>query len=1389
MTRFITLFLTKELKRLALSSVFISKQIFFWIRKNNKKYFISQIKTTLSFIIAFQLAVHPYAMATSNLTQKQDKNLELAKQFNEKHVESLRDFIFNSDKDSKDYYKNHSLDTFSLLGQEVNKVNHDIDVKNLFMQIIEDTEEKKLRAILSHQDKALLVPKLLVLTPAQSDAFTRYTFNSKSISTKEKLTFQLSYHDKIIHTFPQNIQWAAFIGSYLVFLEPSKVSNNKALISFIDLNHFKKAIGKTSLPLFYLPVHFKKSISKESITSPKNIEITKDNHLLIGEMKISLNQIDYISKLQQLNFNTTVTLIDPANADLSKDFLKKIVNNFEDAIASFSQEESTQSKKVNLKTKKIILKFLKNRKKIGSAKDISGNYGKLNTLEANLALASPDHEITKEFTESLKADKAFQQAVQEVHNETIAKRKFWNRQIAFLNNLTRPQPLGSPKITKALGLIVNSVIKKDTIKDRFLIFKEALSQTFYSNTNRYLTMSVLAGMGLVASPAAAQYSIGVLNSIAGWSGQWLELTTVTLKASFQWVDANALYKSYFEGNKPVHLLKGLTSLFAIVLMFLGVLHFGANVSDLIKNLKIVKEIKHQKEVDGLFKRFKNNLKNFRSSFIQHMEKNRTKFIEDLSNADQKKLGTILHLKIGFKDIHSRQILKTLSSPHTIYEVFSSKENLSLQITAENKQNQTVILDLKSQPKNPADKALEKNEISISTTYSQKTSTRVFSILEGNIENLLTDKNSIDSDLSMNINFSGKKSHISGILQNADFSEEEESRIVRVIKEIEDERKKNHWMKSKKIELSSKEITTLKQSLSQLALGYSSWAKTFRTMGLFWNWFFFSRSIYVHPGAMARMLYYSKYFEVAYRNKHNPTFFNGGEQSRFNRLATVYNTKKMTKGSIKNSLNSMEEFENEIIELERKYLEEVTAQSYLELVKKVGKNPEKEIAVLAHGPKNFNNEDIKIKKNRIFYGIYKRDLFEESMKDHFSSLLDVPQNTDNKTIKAQLLAQFLKDKDPLSKDVTKKEVRDRVLRVAKEHNIAQKSQEVIDNLIKGFTKRFTTSGKQTSRNSLNPKKSIFMQRMSIAERLLNDSEGLARATRQQVSNLLVDLPIDILYTFIFLAGVDQGILKLLHEQAFTEEAWFHLSRYVIWSGFFMNLAIGTLAGVWNKVQMDNRLDEMHGFDVIPDKGDVTKKLGFIRWLKKQMGSKDNGLMENYKYYWKIVFANIPAAFLTMSIIFLTTLGRFDLELYASIYLMALLPFGAFGFKLENAFEKSINFSLKDFIKKDVDFNGKDRHLLSHPKIQNFKIRESGKLRKKYNLWLAVLFNNPLGNILEIFSNIDTSIGSRAFTRLFFGGNLLTEYWVNFVDFLEEKSILSSEFSEKCKNIFTNNRTDI
>ena len=1334
--------------------------------KTNKKFKNSLIvlcKQALYLVLIFQLSTYPYltlANPTESKTQKNGQSLKKAKAFNEKHVTSLRKLIFG-EQTPKDRYVQNPLDYFGLLGQQTFNKNS-VKLQNIFVEIFNPTDDKnkqELQALLSHPSQKFLVDKVL-----QVDALEKWNSNSVFINTsKEQLSFRLTSQGQVLNSFAQNIEWMAFFDNYLIFQEAPNVSEKKAFISFIDLSYFEKAIGKTPLPIFQIPVNYESTnTNAKALLTPEYLSISgvdKTSVLSIDNIELSKNQLDYLAALQQMSFNVTVSLIDPKSAHISQAYLKEIVSNYH-------KEDSTNKNDLvqtvlGAETKKLILKLLENRRQIGSSEDISGNYGNLNKL--NLSLT--DGPVAQEFKDNLLIDKSFQDSVLGVHTELHKKRKFFNRYFAFLSHLTRPQPLGSPKITQALGLIANSVsLSGDTIETRFQAFEEGFKQLVYPQKNRrniYKTMAVLTGAATVASPDIAGWFLVSFSASAEWVMGWGELLSVTAKQSFTWLDLEGIKQAYFIGDKPIHLLTGMSALFGITIAFIGSLNFSVNLADFIKKRNSQKEQAHQDKVTSL-----------RSRFIAYMEENRRQFFQDLSNAEKNKLGLNLEIEFGLHQIKSNQLFKTSVNVNSFHETLNGtkKINLEFQVT---KEGVTTVLDLVS-AKPPEE--LAQDQILLKLNGSQ----RVFTATENSNLSVLLKGNNLDPDISISLELSAKNFHTKGQLENSNFSEKDNKKIQRALHQIEKETGKP--LAPKDNSLSQTEITTLNQAMSQFAFGYSSWAKTFRMLGLTWNWFFLGRSLVLTPLGTAKMLYFSKYFDSYIRKKHLPTFWNGGHQNRLNHWITRLQAEA--------SIEQMKAFEEDIVKVEKQILIEVEAQAYLELVNLASKQSTIDSKfsqiddILSTNSKNLKVKDIKNKKQRAFYGIYKRELFKEVMTKYVTSQLNI-QESSNYKFKISALKKHIQDDTIFSNDLTQTNIRKLVEQTAKEKNISEKSLEATNNFISGFLKRLNNTLNQNTHKSLT--EGMQMERFSIGKNMLNEPEALARATRQQIVYFLTDKPIEILFTFVFLAGVDQGILQILHDRPFTDEAWFHLSRYAIWSGFFAGVVLEILAGVWLKVQMDARLASQQGFDKIPSKEEARQS--YFKWVYKQFNSEENSWWKNHKYNMELALANLVPATINMAIIWALTLGRFDLEVYLAGYsAFFLLPFAGINFKLENAFEQSANYSLKELIKQGIDLSGKDKKLLTHPNIQEIHMKESFKLRRKFNIWLALLYNNPIGNILEVFLNTDTVDGSRAFIRRFLP-TLPTEHIVNLMDFLQDKQIVSSKFSESCKNIFTNNRTDL
>ena len=221
--------------------------------------------------------------------------------------------------------------------------------------------------------------------------FPKYAGKSFIPNTSQFLyNFNISYQGQVLHRFSNNIQWISFFGPYLVFQEKSRIYENKAELSFIDLSYFRSAIGKTALPVFHIPIDltlkseiqtdFLQSATlgdsptsrahkkKEAFLLPENIYINpqalaprsaedprrtgqgirQPALTLIGsgdtKYEVHLSEIDEVSRVQQILFNVLVSMLKTNKYERDMlPFFKEIAHTMENLLQSAALEDSRPS--------------------------------------------------------------------------------------------------------------------------------------------------------------------------------------------------------------------------------------------------------------------------------------------------------------------------------------------------------------------------------------------------------------------------------------------------------------------------------------------------------------------------------------------------------------------------------------------------------------------------------------------------------------------------------------------------------------------------------------------------------------------------------------------------------------------------------------------------------------------------------------------------------------------------------------------------------------------------------------------------------------------------------------------------------------------------------------
>ncbi len=1403
-------------------------------------------------------------------------------------IESLRNnaFFGDSANPSAKYYANHPLDVFGLLGQTVQtkrvetrlakigrRLQPVVKAKQVLVKGLKNAVEWTFYGELSasasepHDGKgpepkvrhepyfaAIDWKKLVVevldekkdvvrrLNPKGADISYIYPENgarageiSYHVSDKQgvgKHTMRLSYQGQVLNEWQNNLTAVATFGQYLVFIEPGKTNVEQGIVNltFVDLDFFERAVGRTVLPMFRLPV--KVGVDAARDVEKLKFEVTHQG-LRVGEQNINSEVFEFFSWMQQMAFNTTVSLTDPQFYDSTAKVVNSLIEEFDTALDTTAQELSGQMERAGVsmdmykKFRGDLNQQLKLRAETGVAtgkprelerahgrlaveavKKFDAQVGMTNGSEQNLEMLTKDrveraqamneaiskdvkgHLVKAEkFGQQLVADRSFQEAMQGYSKGIATTRKLTNRISAFFARMVKPQPLGAPKIQQALGMVAAGVTSKDTWKDGALqacrMSKEGLTELVANRKSR-MALEVLTGAALCTlypgeAAQAAYHAIDVGRTLTtgflGWMDNWAVITKETWKASWAWLDMGLLYETYVSKDRFHKLAIGVGAMYGTLLATAGLSHVVVNGYLYGKALKGGEWKRHRKEGLGFFASFKQSL-------VSYVNQDRKKYYAALARADKKRRGQNINISLpggaDFKGLfRSSQVndFKALSDaerngvPFNVTIALVDGRQLTALAVPGPKTSDSIFFEMDL----PDDSKLG----------------RVLKPIDGDWQLAGNDETMADGTVA---EIKLDKTSILGILQNTEWTEEENKMLEDLMEDLarKDEvaaRRMNYLVSAplyamgipvegKVFNADNGDIQTLNKAIRHLMFGYSSWTHTTRLFGKIWNPWFLLRNFWVKPRAWFTMMTYPNVFNRMVWNNGVSTYFDGGKRIMVDahplkKLALMEDYDQMV-----TSLDRIEKFEKDIIPAEQAIHQAAMRHAFMHLIQIAAKDPEL-IELLSQGGKvhPFDKKFSKLnKKLRVYFESYFAQTFEESLRTHIMGKMgfDPARPMSDQVIKTAASAY------EGSFNLTDSEADALVKQVIVENAIANKANEVANGKgLSPYWERMKLKHWRKVGVGMDANSNGSLKRYKLAETQMDNEEAMARATRQYMVGLVVDKPVELLFTFLFLAGIESGVSKPLYDDKFGPDSAFYLSRYVFWNGYFVGIMISLLADVWMKIQMDARVDNLGGFDNVPTAEEYKK--GFVQYYKKNLGAEDNKWWDNQKMEMQLSFINMPAYFVTAMVSNLAALGRFDLDSFISVYKGALLPTGGLGYKLENAFEMSANYVV----------GGIPTKFHSDPRVQEFRNRKIGKLRLGYNAVYKTVYENPLGNLIGNWMTIPVEgIGPRAWMRQFYGGYLPTEVIVNNgLRPLQSSGIpFLTNMADGCDALLTTNHTD-
>ncbi len=1379
-----------------------------------------------------------------------------AEAFN-RDVESLRQALFG--EDHRGFHEDHPLDTFSLLKQQVHPPNgkksddHEVkppqafdpenintySTKSVFSEVRQDVYQffhgvipiedlsveifKDTSSEPSHPTQKKVVRALRALgeTGSSNTVFA----SDFSLLQKEggeeaqplKYSFQINYRGKAIHSFPNHVHWMVFMGSYLVFLEPSRIKEDKATISFIDLKFLQMDLGKSALPVFHFPVIFNNHVQRETLQDPDYLHFKEDT-LYVGSLEISLQQMDFLSQLNQIVYNIVVSFLDQTSINESTTLTKDIVDTYIGALEK-KHSQVVQQFQPHLhesynSVKEAILNSVVTRQDMGSINDFSGRFYQKKDHEDYLNerikdLNPQDLKTLETFSSHLNQEPQWQAALRQTSSHAMLEKKFSVRFGLWLSHISRYRAMGGLKIQKALAGVAAEKNLKLPFKDKIKLLRQKMSR------HKKISAAVLVGaVGLssTASLEAAKYFWQTLKMLPMHFYHLWDLGTSSLVLGFEGFYSSSFFDNYIKEGKWEQLSVGLLSLLLAGSAAVFIPHFIINTQKYIQSMR-EKQFGGKPHQNASFKeRVLNKFKeeSFKTlwinekNFVNYVNMEKSRFLEDLSQDAKRAVGMSAVLTLPNGSRHSF-VFKTKAHWQDVLDKFQNLSSLTWEIVQKEGGVTTHFWDLLSMKEyeKPSERKLYRDHTVTFEIYPfhNKSAKRVFRVVHGNAQALMGLGEELVSGISSV--FSDKPDrtfNIDGALVSTKASLDQISRLKKALSEVD---QKGQWEE----DLNDRQVQTFWKAFRQFLTSAFSFRNFFRRFGLVWNGWYITRVMAYNPQAAFSVLWYGNLFDRIYSKEHRATSFNGGYTTRIKKTAQWLSSKispPEKRQTLKEKLEALRYFENQVIPVEKKYIKLSTQAAFLETIKFSLSHTTDQKDINTSIRKAFHIQPRNLNKNsRLFFETCQRLLFEAALRDYLAEQVEGGGANrsafSDKKIKSLLLKQIRKKglADFSFPEETEKQIQKRMLRLMAEKNIVQKAEDVvaswagtskaIKNKIKREFKRENLLIPDMSRPA-NP-----LTRFKKSNEMLKTSnEALARLTRYMKYKLLIDKPVELLYSLIFMAGVDQGVLKPLSEEMFSNSHWFHLSRYVFWYGFMIHFMLDILAEPWYKVQMDSFLETDRQ---VPSK-EYLEKHKYRHWFWSYWRHHpENSIWKNYKDYMTVVIANFVPAAMLISSMHLLSMGRIDIDFYLAGYIFVALavPVSAMQFKSDHAFEYSIYFGLKDLILKGIDFKDKDKNLLFQPELQDYLLKASNKYRRKYNVWYALLYDNLIGwqgNLSELFMGVDRPFGPRTFQKMIYGGNAISEYIVNATDFLHEKTTnLISPVTRFCKNLFNTDRGDL
>ncbi|MEI8346166.1 MAG: hypothetical protein WCG27_01775 [Pseudomonadota bacterium] len=1170
-------------------------------------------------------------------------------------------------------------------------------------------------------------------------------------------SFDLYNNGELVHHFDIPTTAARISGDYLLFLKSDSYNAQLGLqnVSVADLKYFRAALGRTSIPIFNIPV--------ES-SSPVAQFIAGQTGPMVGTTTIDDAMMEFYCRQQILFFNIAVNLLDPklfkSSAEMVSQFtqywnrgVELGVEGMKEGLEEGEETPANPSQKALDSLQARIEQSLRLQLMASPNKTepLSDDLSKINRTELT-AITNP---ALQEFKAAWQTSSDFQGLVQKLSSNMEAQTKLTARMRLIWNRLTIHRPMGAPTIVQAMGMVAGGVVKP---------WNEGHRQKFKNGTLG-LWQHPYARLGLGVAGAATLANFCFPEAFTHYVHQSLDMVTQT--AHFFWGKAGDVgylahnsFNATFEGFNPTVSAKrylsdwrtaigvgGISGIFAAVIFIPHVI---------VNSIKVAREIKDPELVIS-DERLEELLAEKPLSENQLWQATDQSF-DDKGEINQEQLDNNLRRNYA-----------------------GEVGNISLRERFVSHQNRTNKRFLRALAEDMTGQK-EENGKSLSAEDRAKT--------------VYIAENGMNGLRDPNVKPHRIRSWLGGAIKKlqACFSNGKSKANV--------------------------EIESFGEAVSHFVMSWATFTNTLKAYTSFWwDGYFVARNyvpflttspkkFIISPFETLTFLVFPNYYSTSmsgYKNNSftQPTHLNGGTRTLPASLARLgvragaavisplpenVQAKLASWGTFLSGglpaivgtaehIRLLDTFERAIIPVERLVQKAVLEQSVNSLIGFTNNDQELLNLVEEGGIQSITDDgNLVTGRSRAFFHSYSSRLMGRAMELYMEDLAKQKGLMEEE----ELTMEQLKDRLAFAcEQITITEDRARVLvdQAAADPEIFKEAVKVADEHGQ-VLKRVAYELKSAVLKGFDLTKNPHLKRVATVRRQMDKPAAMARAVRASVSALIVDKPMELVLTFVMLAGINDGILNPITDQFMGPNSFMYVSRYVFMYGFLWGSISGLIASPGLKLMQDVQHDANFGEQ--PD--GKYRKTSMLRYFLKNFTSRDNTWWGNQTHNMKIAWINMKAALVNMTILGLVFMGRLDWDLYVVGYMMCYLsPFDGFAFKVEQAFELAVGYWLKDIPKR----------LQGELSVQKMYQGVLGVGRASFNLFYKV-YENIMGGFLGNFESMTTDqFGKRSLSKILTGGSTFTQLSAEFLQKVAEKTAgipLVPHLAHACEKLITNNFTD-